>query len=241
LTGLFSKPGFVLCNLEDLPVDPQDEYPHSPSKNVPFSLMIRSPPITTRPKCVASPSDRALSRPDRLKKETVPAFVPYISIWHHSIYFFGNGDGFAMARILKRLLFVFYIGVILVSTAQGLWAAPGGRAVFNITDYGAKNDGSAAATEAFRQAIQAARSAGGGTIYVPAGRYTSGPIELFSNMTLVIDAGAVVDFPATLLPFTKGRRKASRPSLLFRSSAGTISRTSPSPGGAFSPAATPIG
>ena len=52
---------------------------------------------------------------------------------------------------------------------------------------------------------QAAKAAGGGTIYVPAGKYTSGPIELFSNMTLEIDAGATIEFPVAPLPFVKGR------------------------------------
>jgi polygalacturonase len=84
-------------------------------------------------------------------------------------------------------------------------AAGSGRQLFNIADYGAKKDGSVPATDAFRQAIQAAKAAGGGTIYVPAGKYTSGPIELFSNMTLDIDAGATIDFPVAPLPFTKSR------------------------------------
>jgi polygalacturonase len=88
-----------------------------------------------------------------------------------------------------------------------LQAANSGRVVFNILDYGAKRDASAPATEAFRRAIQAAKAEGGGTIYVPPGKYTSGPIELFSNMTLEIDAGATVDFPAIPLPFTKGRQQ----------------------------------
>ena len=79
---------------------------------------------------------------------------------------------------------------------------------FNILDYGARQDGSASATEAFRAAIQAAKAAGGGTVYVPAGRYLTGPIELVSNLTLYIDAGAVVHFPATRLPFTKGRQQS---------------------------------
>ena len=84
-------------------------------------------------------------------------------------------------------------------------AAGSGRELFNILDYGAKRNGAVLATNAFRQAIQAARANGGGTIYVPAGKYISGPIELFSNMTLDIDAGATIEFPVAPLPFTKGR------------------------------------
>jgi len=78
-------------------------------------------------------------------------------------------------------------------------------APFNILDYGARNDGTAPATEAIRSAIQAAKAAGGGTVYIPAGKYTSGPIELVSNLVLHLDAGAVVQFPAARLPYTKGR------------------------------------
>ncbi len=89
----------------------------------------------------------------------------------------------------------------LALLSPALPAEPG-RPVFNIADYGATSN--APAAEALRRAIQAARAAGG-TVYVPPGRYTSGPIELFSNMTLDLDAGAVVEFPVAELPFTRGR------------------------------------
>ena len=78
---------------------------------------------------------------------------------------------------------------------------------FNIMDYGAHNDGSAPSTEAIRDAIQAAKAAGGGTVYVPPGNYVTGPIELVNNLVLHIDAGATLRFPATRLPFTKGRQQ----------------------------------
>jgi hypothetical protein len=80
---------------------------------------------------------------------------------------------------------------------------PSGRALFNIRDYGAQPN--ALVTDAFRRAIAAAKAAGGGTIYVPPGRYDSGPIELFSNMTLDIDAGAVLNFPVAPIPFERTR------------------------------------
>jgi polygalacturonase len=88
--------------------------------------------------------------------------------------------------------------------AQGPSAASG-RQLFNVVDYGAHRDGSATATEAFRRAIEAAKAAGGGTIYVPPGKYVTGPIELFSNMTLDIDSGATVAFPVSAIPFEKTR------------------------------------
>lgn len=109
----------------------------------------------------------------------------------------------------KKLFTVLTSWVILLAlpsyTANYALATSSGRQSFNIADYGAKKDGSVPATDAFKKAIQAAKAAGGGTIYVPAGKYTSGPIELFSNMTLDIDAGATIEFPVAPLPFTKGR------------------------------------
>ena len=82
------------------------------------------------------------------------------------------------------------------------WSA---TTVFNVVDYGAHNDGSAPDTEVIRSAIQAAKAAGGGRVYFPAGKYVTGPIELVSNLVLHIDAGATLSFPAVKLPFTKGR------------------------------------
>jgi polygalacturonase len=92
----------------------------------------------------------------------------------------------------------------LLLAAAPAWA---GAPNFNVLDYGAKSDGSALATDAFRLAIQAAHAAGGGTVYVPAGKYITGPIELVSNLVLYFDAGAVVQFPAQRLPFTQGREQ----------------------------------
>ena len=92
--------------------------------------------------------------------------------------------------------------VLFLLIGANAWSA---ATVFNVLDYGAHNDGSAPATEAIRSAIQAAKAAGGGTVYFPAGNYVTGPIELVSNLVLHIDAGATLSFPAAKLPFTKGR------------------------------------
>jgi polygalacturonase len=86
-------------------------------------------------------------------------------------------------------------------------ASAAGDHVFNVVDYGAKRDASADSTAAFRSAIAAAAKAGGGTVYVPAGKYTSGAIELASNLTLEIDAGASIRFLAdrSLYPMVASR------------------------------------
>jgi polygalacturonase len=86
-------------------------------------------------------------------------------------------------------------------------SARGAGPFFSIMDYGAHNYGSESSTEAIRSAIQAANAAGGGTVYVPAGNYITGPIELVNNLVLHIDAGATLRFPATKVPFTRGREQ----------------------------------
>jgi len=102
---------------------------------------------------------------------------------------------------------------LLMVAAGSAWAA---GPYFNVLDYGAHNDASVPSTEAFRAAIQAAKAAGGGTVYVPAGKYTSGPIELVSNLVLSFDAGAVVHFPPPNCPSCPDGSRASKPLLRRR-------------------------
>ncbi|WP_428741761.1 glycoside hydrolase family 28 protein [Tenacibaculum sp.] len=66
--------------------------------------------------------------------------------------------------------------------------------VINVLDYGAKNDGVYKNTSEIKAAIEKAASQGGGTVYFPAGNYLTGPIHLKSNITLHIDAGAIIKF-----------------------------------------------
>ncbi|WP_207890973.1 glycoside hydrolase family 28 protein [Hymenobacter edaphi] len=65
---------------------------------------------------------------------------------------------------------------------------------YNVLKYGARNDSTKLSTEAIRKAIAAASKAGGGTVYFPAGKYRTGAIHLKSNITIDIDAGAVLYF-----------------------------------------------
>jgi polygalacturonase len=61
---------------------------------------------------------------------------------------------------------------------------------YNVIQYGAKGDSSALDTDAINKAIDAAASAGGGTVWFPAGKYLSFSIHLKSNITLMLDNGA---------------------------------------------------
>ena len=65
---------------------------------------------------------------------------------------------------------------------------------FSIKDFGAVGDGEAINTVAFAKAIEACSKAGGGKIVVPAGLWLTGPIELQSNINLVVERGALIQF-----------------------------------------------
>jgi len=74
--------------------------------------------------------------------------------------------------------------------------------VFMITEYGAASDGSLC-TEAFRKAIEACHTSGGGRVIVPADTFLTGAIHLLSNVNLHLEEGAVVRFstdPEDYLP-----------------------------------------
>jgi polygalacturonase len=65
-------------------------------------------------------------------------------------------------------------------------------ATFDIRSYGAVADGRTDNTEAFRRAITACNTAGGGTVAVPAGTYLTGAIHLRSNVNLRLDGATLL-------------------------------------------------
>lgn len=65
---------------------------------------------------------------------------------------------------------------------------------FDIVEFGAVGDGHTLNTDAFKKAIEACSSAGGGKVIVPPGLWLTGPIELKSFVNLHLAAGALVVF-----------------------------------------------
>jgi hypothetical protein len=63
---------------------------------------------------------------------------------------------------------------------------------FNVKNYGATGVRKDNATKAFRDAIEACTTGGGGTVEVPAGEYTVGTVQLRDNVTLHLEAGATL-------------------------------------------------
>ena len=98
--------------------------------------------------------------------------------------------------------------------------------VYNILDYGAKNDTLVKNTAAIQAAINACTE--GGTVYIPKGVFVSGALFLKSHMTLYIEKGAVLkgsvsveDYLPMILNRFEGWELKTYASLL---NAGTLNR-----------------
>ncbi len=63
---------------------------------------------------------------------------------------------------------------------------------FNVVEFGAIGDGVTLDTVAINEAIVACHRHGGGTVFVPAGHYLVGTLELLSNVTLHLEAGSIL-------------------------------------------------
>ncbi len=82
----------------------------------------------------------------------------------------------------------FCISVFLATAGAGAGAA----GAVNVLDHGAAGDGTTLDTAALQKAVAACVEQKGGTVLVPAGVYRTGPIQLQSNVTLQLEAGAVL-------------------------------------------------
>lgn len=65
---------------------------------------------------------------------------------------------------------------------------------FSVLDYGADPTGANLSTKAFQQAVDACNAAGGGTVIVPAGVYTTAGITLKSNVRLYTEQNTFITF-----------------------------------------------
>jgi polygalacturonase len=85
---------------------------------------------------------------------------------------------------------------VLGGLGYGAFASLGrivvGADMVNVRDHGATGDGKTLDTAAVNRAIDAAASAGGGTVVFPAGNYLCYSIRLKSNIALLIDHGATI-------------------------------------------------
>jgi hypothetical protein len=99
-------------------------------------------------------------------------------------------------------------------------AAPGDAG--NALRAGIKPDGKTLNTAAIQRAIDELSASGGGTLAFPAGTYLTGMVRLKDNITLQLDAGAVLlgspelkDYPETKVPFPTMNDAFYRHNLLY--------------------------
>jgi polygalacturonase len=88
---------------------------------------------------------------------------------------------------MKKILFLVVLGSFLLQAqGQSGWT--------NIKDKGADPTGKIKCTKVINDIITSLSAKGGGTLLFPAGTFLTGPIIMKSNITLWLDAGAVVKF-----------------------------------------------
>jgi len=91
----------------------------------------------------------------------------------------------------KSVLPVVLAGCSLAFCPIAAWGAQGGSR-FDVTSYGAVSDGTTPCTRAIQQAIDACAGAGGGIVFFPPGRYLTGTLSIKNNVTLDLEANAIL-------------------------------------------------
>jgi len=112
--------------------------------------------------------------------------------------------------MLPRWLFLTLLSIVPVLGDEVGWTAAQPQIpahAFTLADFGARGDGQADNTDAFRRAIAAVQQAGGGRLEVPAGNYRTGPIDLCSNCEFHLDAGARLLFSSTTSDYFLSEKK----------------------------------
>lgn len=87
---------------------------------------------------------------------------------------------------------VIQISIIILIGSTCCFAYGGYSDNFNVLDYGADGKGQAIETSSIQKAIDACAEAGGGHVYFPAGKYTTGTIYLKDNVYLYLSPGATI-------------------------------------------------
>jgi hypothetical protein len=97
-------------------------------------------------------------------------------------------------------------------------------ATYNIRDFGAQGDSKTLNTQAIQKAIDSCRSSGGGTVLIPAGIYLSGTLQLYSNIELHLEQGAVLKGSPKVRDYFLNGNKVG---LLYTENAENISLSGP--------------
>lgn len=103
------------------------------------------------------------------------------------------------------------------------------KAIYDVHDYGAVGDGKKLDTKAIQDAIDACARSGGGKVYLHNGSFLSGTIYLKSNVTLYLEAGAVLlgsinleHYPVTVPEYRSYTDRYADKSLIYAEKAENI-------------------
>jgi len=96
------------------------------------------------------------------------------------------------SSLLIRITIVIGAAAVSAAITQSASGQNSAAGFYNVRSFGAKGDGKQLDTVAINKTIDAAVSAGGGTVYFPAGDYLSTSIRLKSNIALYLDQGATI-------------------------------------------------
>ena len=92
-----------------------------------------------------------------------------------------------------RINFLFYVYLVLLPLIiPNIALCENNILCFNVKDFGALGDNKNLDTKFIQEAINECSKSGGGTVIFPSGIYLSGSIEMFSNITLQLEAGSVI-------------------------------------------------
>jgi polygalacturonase len=97
--------------------------------------------------------------------------------------------------------------------------------VYNIMDFGAKNNGREITTVMIQNAIDMCYAKGGGTVFVPRGEYLTGTLNLRSNVEFHLGMGAVIKASTDLSHYQK--RMEHLAGLFYTEEAENVSITGP--------------
>ncbi|MCU0916194.1 MAG: glycoside hydrolase family 28 protein [Planctomycetes bacterium] len=118
---------------------------------------------------------------------------------------------------MERLLILCVLGILC-----GASLVSGAQVLYDIRDFGAQPDGQTLGTQAIQAAIDKCAAAGGGTVYLPPGRFLSGTIYLKSDVTLHLDTGCTLlgsqnlkDYPPTVPAFRSYTDNYTDKSLIY--------------------------
>ncbi len=120
---------------------------------------------------------------------------------------------------MERMRWLFALCVVC---ACGISTLSGAQVLYDVRDFGAKADGQTLCTQAIQAAIDKCAGVGGGTVYLPPGRFLSGTIYMKSGVTLHLDSGCTLlgsknlnDFPPTVPAFRSYTDNYTDKSLIY--------------------------